>query len=416
MLIFAFFATQIAVSQNHTNSPYTRFGFGQLSDNTSGEQRAMGGVAIGARSSQRINTVNPASYSVSDSLTFMFDIGLSTLSSRFTDEAGNKNTRFTGNLDYLTMQFRLFPGVGFSMGVLPYSFAGYNFFSSDSIAMPGFGEEPKLIHYTTSFHGSGGITQFYTGISLDVLSFFQTRSSLSLGANMYYMFGNYNNSASLVFQSAEMVNSTRLNTISANNIRFRFGSQYHLPISNSSNLTVGAIFEPKTSFNAQATRTMITHVSRTDTLSRADFQLPLTLGFGAMYKLNNRWTFGADFSMQQWGDVLFFGERGTLQDSWNVAAGLEFLPNFRGRRMRDHILYRFGANVGQPYFLIGDEAPGKNFGITFGVGLPLPQTRTMLNFAFEYGRIGSSPLLREDYFKITFNLALTETWFFQRRL
>lgn len=60
-------------AQNNTNSPYTRFGYGELVDTYSAEQRAMGGVAIAGRNNLGINTVNPASYSSVDSLTFMFE-------------------------------------------------------------------------------------------------------------------------------------------------------------------------------------------------------------------------------------------------------------------------------------------------------------------------------------------------------
>src|ERR1035437_10356400 len=92
-IIFA----QFTNSQNNTNSPYTRFGYGDISDNNNGEQRAMGGVAIGSRSPFSINTVNPASYSSVDSLTFMFDIGTSVLGSRFSDTNSSKTT-FNSNL------------------------------------------------------------------------------------------------------------------------------------------------------------------------------------------------------------------------------------------------------------------------------------------------------------------------------
>ncbi|MBP6610306.1 MAG: hypothetical protein KA206_04365, partial [Paludibacter sp.] len=83
-VLLLIFTSSIVSAQNNTNSPYTRFGFGDINDNYTGEQRAMGGVAIGSRSKSSINTVNPASYSAVDSMTFMFDIGASVLGSRFT--------------------------------------------------------------------------------------------------------------------------------------------------------------------------------------------------------------------------------------------------------------------------------------------------------------------------------------------
>jgi len=37
---------QVSIGQNNTNSPYTRFGYGDISDTNSGEQRAMGGYLL----------------------------------------------------------------------------------------------------------------------------------------------------------------------------------------------------------------------------------------------------------------------------------------------------------------------------------------------------------------------------------
>ena len=69
--------TQLSLkAQNNTNSPYTRFGYGELADRSFGAGRAMGGVGIGLRSSKQINPMNPASYSCMDSLTFLFDFGV----------------------------------------------------------------------------------------------------------------------------------------------------------------------------------------------------------------------------------------------------------------------------------------------------------------------------------------------------
>lgn len=131
--VFLLFLTAtVAFAQNNTNSPYTMFGYGDINDNYSGEQRAMGGVAIGSRSKTSINTVNPASYSAVDSMTFMFDLGASMLGSRFTID-GKSTSKINANLEYLTMQFPLWKNTGFSMGILPYSFTGYDYSTSEIV-------------------------------------------------------------------------------------------------------------------------------------------------------------------------------------------------------------------------------------------------------------------------------------------
>ena len=103
-------ASQLAVSQNNTNSPYTRFGYGEISDGTATEIRGMGGVSLGNRSQNTINSVNPASYSSVDSLTFMFDLGAGMRYSHFSEKNQSKNT-LNANLEYITMRFRLLNGL-----------------------------------------------------------------------------------------------------------------------------------------------------------------------------------------------------------------------------------------------------------------------------------------------------------------
>ncbi len=399
-----------AISQNNTNSPYTRFGYGQISDNTSGEQRAMGGVGIGARSNHRINTVNPASYSVSDSLTFMFDFGVSGLLSRFSDDYSDQ-TKFNANLDYLTLQFRVFKHLGISAGLLPYSYAGYNFYSVDSISMPEHPGDTTTIRSTTSYLGTGGFSQFYVGLSADLFNHF------SIGVNFYYMFGSYDNSRSMVFSSSNYADVTNTYSISANNVRFRFGAQYYNTFAEKHDLTIGAIYEPKMKLNGKAEESITVHSTiETNDISDA-FELPQMFGGGIYYTYNHKFSIGVDYSMNQWKDALYFGRTDSLVNSSKLAIGVEYQPNYRGRKFGDRIMYRAGFNMSNPYYKVNGEDPGKNFGITFGVGFPLQSSsRTMLNMSLEYGKMGSSSLLREDYFKFTFNFSLAETWFFKRKL
>lgn len=63
----------MVMAQNNTNSPYTRYGYGHLSDQGSSNSKAMGGVAYGLRDGSQVNFANPASYTAVDSLTFIFD-------------------------------------------------------------------------------------------------------------------------------------------------------------------------------------------------------------------------------------------------------------------------------------------------------------------------------------------------------
>ena len=51
-----------AMAQNTVITPYSRYGYGILSDNASSMQRSMGGVGYAMNSGRQINVMNPASY------------------------------------------------------------------------------------------------------------------------------------------------------------------------------------------------------------------------------------------------------------------------------------------------------------------------------------------------------------------
>lgn len=92
----------VAFAQNGTSSPYSRFGYGILGDNAIGAQRAMGGVGYALHNNRQINVMNPASYASMDSLTFLFDIGL-TYQNTITREGSLKENSQSGSLDYIVM-------------------------------------------------------------------------------------------------------------------------------------------------------------------------------------------------------------------------------------------------------------------------------------------------------------------------
>ena len=94
-------AISLAVSaQSSTNSPYSQYGYGLLSDQTSGFNRGMNGLALGFREHNQVNYMNPASYSAVDSLTFIFDIGASGQITNFKENGVSKNAK-NASLEYI---------------------------------------------------------------------------------------------------------------------------------------------------------------------------------------------------------------------------------------------------------------------------------------------------------------------------
>ena len=115
-----------ANAQNGSNSPYSRYGFGTINDRAQGFNKGMAGVAQGFRDATAVNFQNPASYSAVDSLTLLFDIGVSLQNANFKQGSLKTNAKNT-SVDYITAQFRAWRNVGMSFGLLPLTSIGYSF-------------------------------------------------------------------------------------------------------------------------------------------------------------------------------------------------------------------------------------------------------------------------------------------------
>ena len=169
-------SSTVVCAQISTNSPYTRYGLGDMFDQSFTNNAAMGGVGYALRTPEHINAMNPASYTAVDSLSFIFDAGMSLKSSNFQEgkyKANAKNSSF----DYIGMQFRLHPRLGMTIGYTPFSTVGYNFTRSKEI------ENSSDVTISNNFYGDGGLQQIFGGVGFKILD------NLSIGANIGYLYG-----------------------------------------------------------------------------------------------------------------------------------------------------------------------------------------------------------------------------------
>ena len=150
--------TPLSISaQNGVNSPYSRYGFGIQADRSMGFNKGMSGVAQGFRDGQIINVANPASYSAVDSVTALFDIGITLQNGNYKIGKMQHNARNT-SIDYAAFHFRATKGLGVAMGILPYTNIGYSMKSNNETLV---GNENITSHY--SYAGSGGLHQVFIG-------------------------------------------------------------------------------------------------------------------------------------------------------------------------------------------------------------------------------------------------------------
>ena len=387
----------VLFAQNNTSSPFSCYGLGDINDNVPNSYRAMGSVGVGMRNRKVICASQPASYTASDSLTFMFDLAADVMWTRYGDASGTKN-KANGNLSYLTLQFPLYKRwVAFSAGVLPFSSVGYNIALRDSIKSD--------YHYTQTFYGNGGVSEVYGGLSVNLFDW------VALGANVYYMFGDVVNYRSLTFDEGEVNPVVQASALSVSSVRFREGLQFFHTFGKH-NVVLGAIFENRRTLNSDYT---VAESTQLDTVWTAKniAQVPMMFGVGASYTWDNRLTVGFDYSRSYWSKTQNISGFDELRDRNKYAFGAEYRHNPIGRNYAERMFWRVGANLSDSYV---KKITAPDFQVSIGMGFPLRNTGTVFNTTIEYGHRGSADWLQEHYLRLTINASICENWFFKRRL
>ncbi len=385
-------------------TPYSKMGYGLLSDNVSSIQRSMGGVGYAMRGGRIVNVMNPASYAHVDSLTFLWDVGID-LTNLWSKENDNKGYNFGGGLDYLTGHFKVAKGLGAAFGLLPYSSVGYSYGGT----IDG-GSEARS--------GNGGFNQLFVGVGYEPLK------NLSVGLNFAYLFGTTTNTTMITSTSSSyFTRSMKIRDWNA-----QVGVQYSLPLANGRDMvTVGATFQPKKSFHGDTWGTSYdTQDSKVDTVGMTsmsgNYEQPASIGVGLSYNVNRKLTIEADYTFQKWSTAKYQPISGfepqamRFDDRWKIAAGLQYTPNKRGSYV-GAMSFRAGAFYNHDYLNYSGNNI-RDYGASIGVGLPAPNGKTTVNLGLEWRHRESSPtqLISENYLNITLGVNFNELWFWKSRI
>ncbi len=424
----------VANAQNGINSPYSRYGFGLQAERSMGFNKGMGGVAMGFRDGQIINVANPASYSAVDSLTALFDLGLSLYNGNYKMgdlQMNAKNTSF----DYAAFHFRATKGIGIAVGILPYTNINYSFASQE--------QKIEGTNNTSSytFNGNGGLHQVFLGAG------FQVMKNLSLGFNLSYLYGSYSHTINNVLTGNNVNNVRRVYSADISTYMIDLGAQYTIELNKKDWLTFGANYSFGHDINDEATRettsynssSSATQTPKTESITDA-FQLPHSISVGATYIHTTKWSVGADVEWQNWSDVRFplqdetantyIARKGTLNDRWKMALGASYTPNIYGNHYFQRVTYKFGGYYSKSY--ANADNTGKlndkpyEFGISAGVTLPFSNQHTWynipkINISLQWVHtnvpyINSAMLknqLTENYLKLCVGLTFSERWFYK---
>lgn len=421
-----------------SNSPYSRFGLGGLNEQSQGANRAMGGIAYGLRNGNRVNMLNPASYSAIDSLSLIFDVGMSMQHGNLKSGSTNIQANNT-NLDFVNAGFRVRKGLGMSLGFVPYSTIGYSFSQTENIG-PNF-TTGSMISSISSYSGDGGLHQMYIGAGWNPFKNF------SIGANVSYIWGNYNHTVSQQFLEDNTISNiyNGLNThykASLKTYKIDLGAQYTFPIGKNDRLTVGVVAGLGHRINSTARLYRFT--SNGDSIVLATpkaFDLPYSFGGGLAWNHKHQWTVGVDVNHEQWSqcqmpviseesadmpgltssNILYESGKGSYLNRTRIAAGAEFVPDAMSRRYLRRVQYRLGATFTTPYVKVDGHDGPRTYGVSAGFGLPITNNinnRSVVNVSFQWLKVAPSQtsMISENYFKINLGITFNERWFMKWKI
>lgn len=439
------------------NSPYSRYGLGDLTPPSHIMSRGMGGISAAYTDPYSINFSNPATYASFQTLMeakskkllmgrAILDVGLN-FENRTLSEPATTKPKFTASnalFSYVQIGMPLKNNWGLSFGLRPLSRISYKILQGGRVvdAVTGL---PTTDSISTLYEGKGGAYLASVGTGFSVFTRKNAKGEeveeLSLGLTGGYYFGSKDYS-----RRREVINDTVLFYKGNFETRTNFGSlylnaglHYKLMVDQGRKMiSFGAAGNWGQKISASQDRIAETYVYddnignvRLDSVSdirnaKGKIEIPTsyTVGFVAQkFTVPNKeggWILGMDFSMQNWEKYRFYGQTDSVRNNWQIRIGGQINPIPKVRNYFSNVAYRFGFYIGPDYIKVQKKLP--QLGASFGLGLPVgrssqaPNQVTLINLAFEYGKRGNNDnLLKETMFRFSLGFSLSDMWFAKRK-
>jgi len=429
IVFIAFFAIQ-SYAQQGTASPYSFYGIGSLKFKGTVENRSMGGLSI-YTDSIHVNLRNPASYASPNLLSFnnesrpvKFSVGGSHTNVKLKSNSGSEKAA-ASTFDYIAISIPLNKfGVGF--GLLPYTSVGYKLETTN--------DDDDLYE---RFRGEGGVNKAYFSLA------YQLAKGLSIGLDANYNFGNIKNYAiEFVYDNQGELTSYQSREDSRSDLsglNFNLGLSYKTMINDKLELVTGLTYTPEAELISHNERSFSTITISASTgqefvvhtidgkedliasgLDETELTLPSKFSFGAGIGQPRIWFLGAEYAMQKtsnFSNELYTNTTQTFEDATTFSLGGFYIPQYNSfTSYLKRVVYRAGVRFEKTGLVINDESINE-FGMSFGVGLPVGNVFSNVNLGFEIGKRGTvnNNLIQENFINFQISLSLNDRWFNKRK-
>ena len=404
------------------NSPRSKYGLGDIVPSGNIVNRSMGGISAAYFDpyGASVNYLNPASYSKLRMTTFDLGFELDTRTLRQENQSGKFNSG-SANVSYVMLGVPLVRKLqwGLNFGLRPNTRISYKIQTDERIE--------NVDSVSSLYEGNGGSYEFLAGTGIAF-------GGLSIGFNAGYLFGTKDYTSKRIFNN-DTVNYYKSNHEARSTFggfNLQGGIQYSAKLSRSLSLRLGATGQLQRTFTAHVDSTIQTFqydingaVFQIDSVHgvnnrEGEIVYPSSYSFGFLLDKEYEWTFGADFRIANWSEYRFFGQSETLRNAWTLNVGGQWTPDIlRGKNYWSRVTYRVGFYYGKDYIKIENDVPV--LGLTGGAAFPIrksPYTNqwTVVNLGLEMGRRGNSNnSIRENFFRISIGLALSDLWFQKKK-
>jgi hypothetical protein len=420
LILFSF---KIGYSQ--INSPYSRYGLGDLYNSRNVLNKAMGNLATPVYDYQAVNFINPASYSRLAAVTF--DVGAEYESRKLAGQANTSSYR-SNNLafNYLALGLPLLKAKdgtsvwGMALGLRPITRMNYNISESS--------RNPDIDSIYTTYKGSGGASSAYIGTGFRFGGF-------AVGVNIGFLFGQHTNSTQTAFinDSVQYFPSNQQSKYSYSKFNVDGGFQWDIKVAKKTvvrlaasgylggNVNLKSDFVRETIFYSTGGGFDTLDVVKRENNVRGQIKMPAGYTLGIAFEKTGVYTLGAEYEHVNWSDYLFNGQKDQVENTSMLRFGGQWTPAQNTRRYLNRITYRAGFYTGKDYIKVGTQQL-PIWAATFGFGLPVRRWNaysnqfTVINTAFEIGKRGNKNFpVAENIFRFNIGLCLSDIWFNKRR-
>lgn len=424
-----------------TTSPYSSYGLGEKGNIDHAVFSGIGNSTITYFDSTVLNFYNPATYNTLGEGQPLYSLGVSSRTSFYQQNDVTK-TGVSAYFEHFAMAFTLKKHFGLAFGLKPYARKGYEIYErikagSDSLKY--------------SYLGSGSTSQLFLGLSSNLLKY--KNSTLSVGANLSYLFGTSTNErrSQIISNATTVLGGVDWNQIGVKSFHYELGAYYAYLLRERHHFTLAATIEPaqnlKVTKNEYLFYGIVDTPSSFDTLysnenQRGTLRIAPSYTLGLNYKFNysdkrknqsirnSSISLNASYNGTDWSKFTnSFDSTSTLLATSKFTFGIQYIPeeqfinNANSSKFLERVRYRAGIyQYTLPYSVSGTQV--KDQGVTLGFGIPVLALRSAstINFGMSYGTRsnGNANDLTEKYIGFNFGISIApsiaDRWFRKRKL